>query len=495
MFRSMPAISLGFMAGLAAWGAGFAALAQSAEHSSGVAAQQSSPSSAVVSPTPLLAIAPGSRSAVDSYTLGAGDRIRVDVLRIPQYGGEMTVLVNGLLNLPVVGNVSVQGLTLEEAGQAIAARYAQVLRNPTVTVTLITPRPLNVNVIGEVSRPGSYRLDEATAASPTLTQVLEVAGGVRQSADLRQVQVRRPQRSGTDQVIQVNLWEFLRAGDSRNNLTLRDGDTVFVPTASAVSLTESTQVAAASFAAAEEASLNIAIVGEVFRPGSYVVTSGARTAQAGTPGATSIAEGSPSITRAIQIAGGITPTADIRNVAVRRLTRAGSEQTFTVDLWQLLNGDLSQDAILQDRDTVVIPRAATVSDAEAAQIAAASFSPNTIQVNVVGEVTRPGAVEVPPNSPLNQALLTAGGFNNRANRGEVDLIRLNPNGSVTRRSIDIDLAQGINEDNNPALRNNDVIIVRPNGLASISDSLTTATSPLREFFNLFTLPFTFLRLF
>jgi polysaccharide export outer membrane protein len=477
-------------AGLIAWGAGSASLAQSPEQPAVRATLQSASQQSESSAAERLPAA-----TPDSYTLGAGDQIRVDVFRLPQYGGEMTVLVNGLLNLPVVGSVSLQGLTLEEAEQAIAAQYARILRNPIVTVTLVAPRPLNVSVTGEVSRPGSYKLDDESSAFPTLTQVLEVAGGVRQSADLRQVQIRRPQRNGTEQIISVNLWEFLQIGDSRSNLTLRDGDTVFVPTASAVSLTESPQIASASFAAAERSSLNIAVVGEVFRPGSYVVTGSARTAEAGTPGNASSGEAAPSITRAIQIAGGITPTADIRNVEVRRLTRAGDEQAFKVDLWQLLGGDLSQDAILQDRDTVVIPKAESISDAQAAQVASASFSPNTIQINVVGEVIRPGAVEVPPNSPLNQALLTAGGFNNRANRGSVELIRLNPNGTVSRRSIEIDLAQGINEASNPALRNNDVIVVKPNGLASLSDSLATATSPFRDFFNLFSLPFSFFRLF
>lgn len=464
---------------------------------SSTSSQLSTPSQPSTSsqPSQFLPAAPA-YSSTDSYTLGAGDQIRVDVFRAPQYGGELTVLLNGFLNLPVVGRVALQGLTLEEAGQMIALQYSQILRNPIVTVTLLAPRPVNVSVTGEVSRPGSYKLDDEDSAFPTLTEVLEVAGGVRQSADLRQIQIRRPQRNGTEEIISIDLWEFLQVGDSRNNLILRDGDTVFVPTAVGMNLTESPQIAAASFAAAEQSSLNIAVVGEVFRPGSYVVTgSSARTGEAGTPGNTSSGEGDPSITRAIQLAGGITPLADIRKVEVRRLTRAGDEQTFTVDLWQLLKGDLSQDAILQDRDTVIIPQADSISDAEAAQIAAASFSPNTIRINIVGEVIRPGAVEIPPNSPLNQALLTAGGFNSRANQGTVDLIRLNPNGTVSRRSIEIDLTQSINENNNPALRNNDVIIVRPNGLAQFSDTLDTAVSPVRDIFGLFSLPFTFLRLF
>ena len=62
--------------------------------------------------------------------------------------------------------------------------------------------------------------------------------------------------------------------------------------------------------------------------------------------------------------------------------------------------------------------------------------------------------------------MAAGGFNNRANETEAELIRLNPNGSVSRRVIDVDFAQGIDEEDNPLLRNNDVVVVNPSAIAN-----------------------------
>jgi polysaccharide biosynthesis/export protein len=431
-----------------------------------------------------------------SYTLGAGDRIRIDVFQAPQYSGENKVLINGLLNLPGVGSVDVKGLTLEQAEAAISARYASILRYPDVTVSLVASRPVQIGVAGEVNRPGSYTINPEERQFPTVTQVLETAGGIRQAADLRRVQVRRPQRFGVEQVINLDLLQLIQTGDLKYDLALRDGDTVFVPTAATNNLVESTQLADSSFAARESDPINIAIVGAVFRPGTYTVTGNARTAEAGVPGGTNSSGQLPTVTRAIQVAGGITPTADIRQVQIRRVTRSGTEQTFDVNLWELLQaGDLRQDAILQDRDTVVVPIAANVDPAEAPQIAAASFSPDTIRVNVVGEVTRPGLVEVPPNTPLNQGLLSAGGFNNRASRSSVDLIRLNLDGSVSRNRLKIDFSKGVNEETNPALRNNDVIIVRRSGTAEFGDTLETITNPIARFFSLFTLPFSVFQLF
>jgi polysaccharide export outer membrane protein len=191
------------------------------------------------------------------------------------------------------------------------------------------------------------------------------------------------------------------------------------------------------------------------------------------------------VTKAIQVAGGITSLADIRSITIRRTTRSGEARLINVDLWDLLrSGDLSEDVILQEGDTITIPTATVLDPAEANQLAGASFSPNTIVVNVVGEVERGGAIPVPPNTPLNQAILAAGGFNVRARKRSVELIRLNPNGTVEKRAIEVDLAQGINSQGNPTLRNNDVVVVKRTALASIGDTLGTVLNPLGSFVNL-----------
>lgn len=431
------------------------------------------------------------------YTLGAGDRLQITVFQLPQYSGEVEVLVDGTVNLNTVGRVSVDGLTLDQASAAISSAYSRILRRPIITLNLLGRRQLRIGVAGEVNRPGSYAISPDTAQFPTLTEVLELAGGITQAADVRQVQIRRADRAGTAELFNVNLWDLLQSGDLNNNITLRDGDQIFIPTTT-VDLAEAPLLADASFAADTREPINIAIVGEVFRPGPYTLTGGtARTGDAGVPGgAFTTINTVPTVTRAIQIAGGIKPMADVRRVQVRRLTRSGTEQVFEVNLWALLKeGDLRQDAILQEGDTVVVPEVSELSAAEAAEIATASFSPDSIRVNVVGEVNGPGTIELLPNTPLNQAILAAGGFNNRARRGTVQLIRLNEDGTVARQEFPVDLAQGIDSANNPALRNNDVVIVSRSGLARVSDTVDTILRPLGGVFNLLELPFRFIRIF
>ncbi len=412
------------------------------------------------------------------YVLGAGDRLRLDVFGVPEYGGEYPVLVNGSLNLPLVGSVSVKGMSLRQASDAIAAEYAPLLKRSIVTLNLLSARPVNVAIAGEVGRPGSYTLALEGNKFPTLTKVVQQAGGLTRTADLRQVEVRRPQRSGPPQQIKVDLWALLQGGNLDQDLVLRDGDSILIPATSDINLAEAPQLAAANFAADPDRPIAIAVVGEVARPGPYTLSAKDKDGK----------RGIPTVTQAIQQAGGINQIADLQQIQIRRATRSGAEQTVRVNLWQLLQtGDLRQDLTLQQGDTIVIPTATGMNPAQASQLAAASFSPDSMKVNVVGEVVTPGIVTVAPNTPLNQALLASGGFNKRARKRSVQLIRLNPNGTVTQREIAVNLGAGINDQTNPILLHNDILVVDRTGGAKFSDGLNTILDPLSRL-----LPFGFL---
>lgn len=407
----------------------------------------------------------------DSYTLGAGDKIRVDILNVPEYSKEYQVLVNGTVNLQRVGGLFVTGMTTRQAQDAIAAKYRRLLRDPVIDVSLLSARPLNVAIAGEVGKPGTYTLTFGEGGKfPTVTRLIREAGGMNLAADARQVIVRRPQRSGADREIRLDMWELFSTGNIRQDLTLRDGDSIFIPAASAVNLAEVTQRKDANFSVASQP-VNVAIVGEVARPGPYTIK-----------------DPVPTLSSAIREAGGIKQLANLKEVKVRRTTRSGTPQTISVDLWQLLrSGDLNQDLVLQQGDTIEIPTALALNPEEARQLGDASFAPAAVKITVVGEVTRPGQIDVPMNTPLNQALLAAGGFTPQANRRRVELVRLNSNGTVTRQNVSIDLSRGVDEKGNPLLRNGDVLVVDRNGLAKTGDTLQNVLGPVFQI-----LPFRFL---
>jgi polysaccharide export outer membrane protein len=427
-----------------------------------------------------------------NYTLGGGDRIRVNVFEVPEYTGEYQIPPGGAINLPLIGSVPVQGLTTEQAADEIGKRYSRYLKRPLISVNLLSPRPINVVVAGEVSRPGAYSLGLQGGAGndpgvqyPTVLAAITTAQGTLSNADITQVQLRRKLgRTGREQIVTINLKELIRTGRISQDITLRDGDTIVVPTAARLDLAEARNLSAANFAADATKPRTVAVVGEVNRPGSYLVTQGADGGNTGTGGGIS---GQPTVTRALQLAGGITPQADIRNVKIRRQTRAGGEQIIDINLWQLLqSGDVNQDTILQDGDTIFFPTATEINAADAIVLANTTLSPATIQVGVVGEVKRPGPVDIKPNSSLNQALLAAGGFNDaRASSSAVDLLRLNPDGSVTKRKVKVNFAAEINSQTNPILRNNDVVVVYRSGAAKASDTIGTVINPFASVLGIF----------
>ncbi|MEZ2237098.1 polysaccharide biosynthesis/export family protein [Microcoleus sp.] len=425
------------------------------------------------------------------YVLGSGDRIALDIFGVPEFSKEYQVLVDGTLNLPIIRSVSIQGLTLQQAASAITKRYEPFINVPVVTVTLMVARPLNIGIAGEITRPGSYKINPSREGGgvkfPTLMEMLQLAKGVTSAGDMRAVQIRRPRRGGPEQVITVNLQEFLDTGNLRQDVTIRDGDTIYIPTASSLNTQEVRQRASANFSADITKPIGVVIVGEVSRPGPYTISAAdlRSTNQQTELGFVSIEQqqgavvGLPTITRALKIAGGITTEADIRRVQIRRQIRGGNEQTIMINLWNLLQkGDATQDVLLQEGDSVIIPTATNVDLTEISQIGSSSFSPNAISINIVGEVVRPGALLVKPSTSLHQALLTAGSFNQlRAKKDKVELLRLNANGTVSRRTIDVDFAQGLNPNNNPTLRNNDVILVARSGYTRVADNVNSFLQP------------------
>lgn len=446
----------------------------------------------------------------DVYLLGAGDRIQIDIFNVPEYSGEKgqyQILDDGTVNFPLIGYVSLSGMTVEQATQIITQQYKKYLKRPHITVKVLATRPLQIAIAGEIHKPGSYTIPLNTGLinpgtptgtqAPTLTRALQLAGGITPLADVRQIKIRRSSFGGKEQIINLNLWSLLETGDLRADLPLRDGDQIFIPTITELNPIESRQLADTNFAAKNGQPIHIVIVGEVLRPGTYTLNNDPKTQSFLTNNLPTISPnlsedlsnsslpnlGGTTITAAIKIAGGVTPRANIREISVRRLTRTGTEQTMKINLLDLLQkGDINQDITLQQGDTIIISKAeqnAPQNNVQNREITTSNLYPDTITISIVGEVLRPGSITLSPNSSLNQAIVASGGFNKaRAEMDRVDLIRVNANGTVEKRQIQVNFSAGINEETNPILQQNDVIMVRRTGNAAFVDRMGNTLAPL-----------------
>ena len=458
----------------------------------------------VAAPSTTLSSIDPSTSRELPYTLGAGDLINLEIFNVPEYSKEYQVLIDGTINLPLLNSIRVENLTLPEVSDLVRREYTRrgFLRDPIVAANLVRPRPVNVTIVGEVRTPGSYVVPftgetggSQSIKFPNIIQALELARGINASANTRQVQVIRLHK-GQELNINVNLWDFLDRGDSRQNILLRDGDRIIIPSAANLDPDEVYRMAVANFSANLSIPISVTVVGEVNRPGPYTLSgsdvrsddlSDSLRFQGDRFTSQESLAGIPTVSRAIKTSGGLSARADIRNIEVRRQLPSGEQQIVTVDLWSLLEtGNFRQDAILQNGDQIFIPTATAMDESEAQRIASASFSPNRIRVNVVGEVKNPGTKQLPPNVTLQQAILEAGSFDEtRARKSTAQLIRLNPDGTVARRSIPIDFSAGINEEANPQLLNNDIVVVERSGSVAAADTLTNFFSPLSNILNLF----------
>jgi polysaccharide export outer membrane protein len=226
--------------------------------------------------------------------------------------------------------------------------------------------------------------------------------------------------------------------------------------------------------------VRIAISGEVKRPGSYTVQRAVETENANT-----FDSQFPTLTEAIAQAGGITARANISEVILRRRVGYNQIQASRFNLWELIqSGDLSKDVLLLSGDEIVVPTATALTPAEATELGSANFAPATISVYVAGEVERPGQVQVPLNTSLNEVLLNAGGFDRiRANTNTVTLVRLDPNGTALQQAIAVDFSQDLGTPNNPILNDRDVIVVDRSGLTVFGDTTNTLLNPFTSIIN------------
>jgi polysaccharide biosynthesis/export protein len=301
--------------------------------STAVQAAPSLPDSAVVVPT--------------DYVLGIGDQLDVTVFAYEEFTGARTVLPDGSIIMPMIGNIPTAGKTTEQLAQEITVRLKTMLVNPVVTVNLTSLRPVVVNVAGEVQRPGTIQLRDASASNaavgveqkpeqrPTLANALIAAGGITSNADIRQITLRRSASSEDAPPIVINLWDAIQSDRATPGMVLQDGDSIYIPRLQVGEVVDRRLLARSQFA---PATVRVRVVGEVKAPGEVQVPPDS------------------SISSAVAIAGGPTEDANLREVAFVRLNELGQVEQQEFDLRSL--NDTNQ---IQEGDVVIVPKRGSAS--------------------------------------------------------------------------------------------------------------------------------------
>lgn len=162
-----------------------------------------------------------------NYRLGAGDEVIIDVWGSNEATIRQTISPDGFINIPHLGVVTLNGMTVKEAEKYLRKKLSQIYpvegeeAASDFKLTLGNIRTIQVNVTGEVEVPGTYSLSSLS----NIYNALYCAGGIKELGTLRKVQLVRNGK----QKAEVDLYDFILNGVIPEGLTLEDGDVINVP--------------------------------------------------------------------------------------------------------------------------------------------------------------------------------------------------------------------------------------------------------------------------
>ena len=159
------------------------------------------------------------------YRIQADDIIEIHYRYTPEFDQSVTVQPDGFVTLQIVGDVKLQGLSLEQAKTALTDKAKLRLKDPEMTLILKDFEKPYFVVAGEVSTPGRYEM----RGSLTAVQAIAVAGGFKTSAKHSQVLLFRRISADTGKTQILNLRAAMAAPDSEFNTEVRPGDVLIVP--------------------------------------------------------------------------------------------------------------------------------------------------------------------------------------------------------------------------------------------------------------------------
>lgn len=168
-------------------------------------------------------VAPASGKVSDSYVIGASDVLTVTVWKEPALTGTLLVRPDGMISLPLIGDIQASGLTPLKLADQIEGTLKKFMQDPKVSVVLTQIHSKVIYLLGEVQKKGPVDMTPGM----TLLEAISNAGGLTDYANAKKIYILRNE-SGNHQKIPVHYKQALK-GDNELNLTLVPGDTIVVP--------------------------------------------------------------------------------------------------------------------------------------------------------------------------------------------------------------------------------------------------------------------------
>ena len=175
-----------------------------------------------VAPT-VATVAPLAAAQGDAYVIGGNDVLDVTVWKDPTLSGNILVRADGMISMPLVGDVKAAGLTPLHLASQISEQLKKYVQDPVVSVVVVAIHSKVIYMIGEVSKPGPLDM----TPDMTMLEAISSAGGLTEFAKRKKIYILRDQ-GGKRTRIPVQYKQALN-GNRALDLPLYPGDTIVVP--------------------------------------------------------------------------------------------------------------------------------------------------------------------------------------------------------------------------------------------------------------------------
>jgi polysaccharide export outer membrane protein len=166
-----------------------------------------------------------SAAADDDYVIGVQDVLAINVWREPELSRSVPVRPDGKISLPLVGDISVSGLTPRFLQDRLTKELDSYIRKPQVTVIVQEVNSRKFYIMGQVEKPGTYPLTTHVA----ILDALAMAGGFRDFAKLGQIYLLRLMPDGSRKRIFFDYKAAVNGKDTYRDVEIQTGDTLVVP--------------------------------------------------------------------------------------------------------------------------------------------------------------------------------------------------------------------------------------------------------------------------
>ena len=348
-----------------------------------------------------------------NYVIGPGDEIIITLYGETQFVQDLEVSKNGDINLPDVGVVNVNGLTLGALKAKLFDRLSKVYSSldgydegPKTFLNVSTGklRSINVYVLGEVNVPGGYTLPAMSTAFTSLY----FSGGPQLNGTLRDIQILRSGKKIAD----IDFYDYLLKGDASKDIRLEEGDIIFIP----------------------PVGKRVALIGDVFRPAVYELKENEQLRDL-------IAE-----------AGGLNSTAYFQNVHLERVIPFAERKDY---LNNILDITLNFNSVNELEESTYL-----LNDGDVITINGVN---NRLQnrVSISGDVKKPGTYELTEGMRVRDLIIKADTLFPDAFLEKAVLIRTLPNEKKEITSFNLMGALKGDPDENIKLENRDEVQVYP----------------------------------